>query len=112
MKFRHCFIDEKGNIWKSTSLTTLSKDLPVFQFNIESIDLETLIRWQLINIRDYLYHYKSISDAKLDIPIILRSDGYIMDGWHRVMKALLEGLVYLPAKQFKVDPPPDFTPDD
>jgi len=43
------------------------------------------------------------------------SDGRVMDGMHRVCKALLEGRETIAALQFELDPEPDFRdvqPDD
>jgi hypothetical protein len=31
-----------------------------------------------------------------------------MDGWHRIIKAIHEGITELPAKKFIEDPEPDF----
>ena len=41
------------------------------------------------------------------IPILLRSDEYIMDGWHRVLKALTMGHKKIPAKVIVNLPKPD-----
>ncbi|MFH1692307.1 MAG: hypothetical protein ABIC68_07085 [Candidatus Omnitrophota bacterium] len=110
MKFKNCFIDEKGNIWKAESLIKSAKNLPIFKYDISKVDLDTIIRWKLVNLRDYLNHFQRVCDADASKPIILRADGYIMNGWHRVIQALHEGLLYLPAKQFTVNPEPDFKP--
>ncbi len=108
MKFKDCFIDEKGNVWRAYSLIEASKDFPIIQFDITKISLEEILRWKLVNLRDYLNHYRRVAIADLNNPIILRSDGYIMNGWHRVIKALNKGVTYLPAKQLKELPKPDF----
>lgn len=110
MKFRNCFINEEGQIWKDTSLIRAAEGLPVFQFDITGLNPNELLRWKLVNLRDYLNHYQRVTNADLSKPIILRSDGFIMNGWHRVIKALAEGRKFLPAKRFQIDPPPDFEP--
>ena len=46
-------------------------------------------------------------DADLAFPVILSSDGRIMDGMHRVCKALLHGHTHITAVRFAADPPPD-----
>ncbi len=107
MKFKNCFIDDKGNVWRTESLIEASKDLPVEPFDINSISLDEIIRWKIVNVRDYICHYKRVKNADCNIPIILRSDGYPMDGWHRIIKALAEGLT-LTARRFIKDPEPDF----
>ena len=110
MKFKNCFIDGEGNVWKAESLIKAAESLPIFQYDITKIDLDTIIRWKLVNLRDYLNHFQRICQVDISKPIILRSDGYIMNGWHRVIKALHDGMNELPAKQFKIDPVPDFSP--
>jgi len=108
MKFKDCFIDNKGNIWKVATLIKYSKELPIFLFNITQISLEEIIKWQIINLRDFVNHFSRINTADLSIPILLRSDGYCMNGWHRIIKALVLEMTHLPAKKFKLDPEPDF----
>lgn len=108
MKFKNCFIGKDGDIWKEKTLIEASKDLPVIQFDVNSIPLDEEIRWNTDNLRDYITHYSRVTKADLTIPIILRSDGYPMDGWHRIIKARFEGLQYLPARKFKTNPEPDF----
>ena len=41
-------------------------------------------------------------------PIILGDDGRVMDGMHRVARALLEGRVSIQAVQFEEIPEPDY----
>ncbi|MEN3371391.1 MAG: hypothetical protein V7609_3534 [Verrucomicrobiota bacterium] len=49
-----------------------------------------------------------INETDLDFPIILSSEGRVMDGMHRVLKALLGGWQSIEAVQFEHDPEPDF----
>ncbi|HEX4683107.1 MAG TPA: hypothetical protein VH277_10375 [Gemmatimonadaceae bacterium] len=48
-----------------------------------------------------------VHDAELSYPIILAANGAIMDGRHRVTKALMLGLETIDAVQFGEDPAPD-----
>lgn len=60
-------------------------------------------------------HARLINDADLSHPIILSSDGRVMDGMHRVVKAFLGGHSTITAVTFTEDPEPDHTdvqPDD
>jgi len=107
MKLRHCFIDGRGNIWKDSTLVDASKSLPIEPFKVSNISLDEKLHWKITNLRDYVAHYKRVMDADCSIPIILRSDGYPMDGWHRIIKALKED-INLTARRFKEDPEPDF----
>ena len=58
--------------------------------------------------RAMLEHVKLMDDADLSFPIILAADGGVMDGMHRVAKAVREGRSEIAAVQFLVDPPPDY----
>jgi hypothetical protein len=54
-------------------------------------------------------------DCDLAFPIILSSEGRVMDGMHRVCKALVENRAEIEAVRFVHDPAPDYIgvhPDD
>ena len=53
-------------------------------------------------------HARLIEQADLRFPIILSADGAVMDGMHRVAKALLKGHSEIEAVRFAHDPAPDF----
>lgn len=57
--------------------------------------------------RTMLAHMKLIEEADLSFPIILSADGDVMDGMHRVAKAVLQGRQEIEAVQFEDDPEPD-----
>jgi hypothetical protein len=58
--------------------------------------------------RAMIEHLHLIEQADLSFPIILSASGAVMDGMHRVAKAVLEGRETIEAVQFDVDPPPDY----
>ena len=49
-----------------------------------------------------------LNSADLTCPIILSSDGSIMDGSHRLVAASIKELKMLPTVRFDVDPAPDY----
>ncbi len=60
-------------------------------------------------------HARLINEADLGYAVILSSDGRVMDGMHRVLKALMLGQSHIRAVRFLTDPEPDFVgvdPDD
>jgi hypothetical protein len=70
---------------------------------------------KLITCRQIADHARLIRDSDFTFPIILSSDGRVMDGMHRVCKALLENLPDIEAVRFFHDPEPDYIgvdPDD
>jgi hypothetical protein len=72
-------------------------------------------RVQQLTCREIVGHTRLILDCDLAFPIIVSSDGRVMDGMHRVCKALLEGCADIEAVRFITDPAPDYVgvhPDD
>jgi hypothetical protein len=57
---------------------------------------------------DRTTYAKLINETELKYPIILSQDGRVMDGMHRVCKALILGLESISAVQFTIEPEPDF----
>ena len=58
--------------------------------------------------RNIVEHAKLISNADLHYPIILCHEGRVMDGMHRVCKALMLGKSHIKAVQFKFYVEPDY----
>jgi hypothetical protein len=70
---------------------------------------------QRLTCREVVDHARLMLDCDLDFPIIVSSDGRVMDGMHRICKALLEGRAEIDAVRFLQDPEPDYVginPDD
>ena len=57
--------------------------------------------------RALLEHLRLIEEADLSFPIILSTDGAVMDGMHRVAKAVLQSRHDIEAVRFEQDPEPD-----
>lgn len=49
-----------------------------------------------------------MTTADLSYPVILAADGRVMDGMHRIAKALAMGLETVDAVQFQKQPEPDY----
>lgn len=108
--------------WDVHHLVELSRGLPVETVPLDQIrELDTAY-WFFIDgvpptVREVVAHAKLIELAELSYPIILAPDGQVMDGMHRVARALLEGrteiaavrLTYLPEPTFR-DCQPDELP--
>lgn len=110
---------ERGLLsWDVDRLVRLTKDLPVRQVPLGEIR-ELDERWsgddERPTWRAMVEHIRLLEAADLSFPIILSADGRVMDGMHRVTKALLQGRDFIDAVQFREDPPPDHVglgPDD
>jgi hypothetical protein len=56
------------------------------------------------NLRDFIAHCKLVNEADLSYPIILNEDGAVIDGKHRLCKAILDGRETIATKRFESDP--------
>jgi len=107
---------DNGDYWKASTLYEAAKqqECELLQIPIEHLDW-TPVRFGNANrICDFAYHYKRASQADVKIPILLGPMGSIMDGMHRLAKAIAEDVEYLSAYRLTYMPPPDETktPDD
>ena len=98
--------------WDIDRLVMLTKNLPTIQVPLSAIGELDKPYWYdhgyLPTCRNVAEHARLILEADLAFPIILSSDGGVMDGMHRVAKAAMEGRSSLSAKQFLQDPEPDY----
>jgi hypothetical protein len=96
--------------WDVDRLVRLSNDLPRQCIPLSSIrELDEI--WfgedERPTWRTMLEHMKLIDEADLSFPIILSSSGTVMDGMHRIAKAVRLGRQGIEAVQFDQDPEPD-----
>jgi hypothetical protein len=102
-------------IWDVTRLIKLASALPTIQIpvaTIRELDQEMWFggpRNVRPTCREVVGHVRRIQEANLAHPIILSADGRVMDGMHRIAKALMEGRTHIDAKRFDIDPTPDRT---
>jgi hypothetical protein len=95
--------------WDVERLVALSKDLEPERVAIASIrELDEPYWGEPMTCRSVAEHARLISAADLAHPVILSSDGHVMDGMHRVLKALAAGESHIRAVRFRTDPEPDF----
>ncbi len=99
-------------IWDVHRLIELSRNLPVQQIALSEIaELDEAFWFDETTkpvCREIALHAKLIAETDLSYPIILASDGRVMDGMHRVCKAFLEGQQTIAAVRFQQDPDPDY----
>ena len=96
--------------WDVDRLVELTRDLPrtrVPLTRIYELDEPWTVDDPGANWRGFVEHVQLMHDANLAYPIILSADGRVMDGMHRVAKALSLGHTEIDAVQFLTDPPPD-----
>lgn len=94
-QYHHREVDGKTLIWNVNRLLELSKDFPIIHISLENIREVNEPYWfaagSTVTTKDILEHMKLVNEASLDYPIMLCSEGRIIDGMHRVAKAYLAG---------------------
>ena len=105
--------------WDVDKLIELTKSLEVIQVRVNDMLESNKYHWyhgdNLPTVKSIFDHMKLVQECSLDYPIILSSEGKIMDGMHRVGKAYINNFYYINAVQFTVTPKPDYVnihPDD
>jgi hypothetical protein len=99
--------------WDVDRLIAVSAHLPVEQVDVATIaELDTTY-WSdgtgtSRTVRQIVEHARLILAVDLGYPVILGSDGRVMDGMHRIARALLEGRPRVPGRRFTAPLPPDF----
>lgn len=96
--------------WDVDRLIQLTATLPRTRIPLERIR-ELDEAWfgddELPTWRGMIEHWRLVEAADLSFPIILSASGRVMDGMHRVVKAVWEGRHDIEAVQFAEDPAPD-----
>lgn len=69
--------------------------------------LNVYYTYSKLTLREMVMHMKAVQKADLSFPIILDEDGELMDGRHRIMRAMLEGRETIKAVRFDENPTPD-----
>lgn len=88
-----------------TDLIEASKDCEVFDLVLKGVDLG-VCPWGEIDIKDIAEHIIRVNKADMQYPVILDDTGYICDGWHRVVKAIVNGDKSIKAVRLTVMPEP------
>lgn len=99
--------------WDVRRLVELSREFPVKEVPLSEIAELDETHWyehegDSPTCRSLLEHMRLIDEADIRFPIILDEDGRVMDGMHRVCRAIREGRDGVPAVQFANTPQPDF----
>lgn len=106
---------EKGLLaWDVDRLVELASDLIPVEVPLSEIRELDKAFWygreeDRATCRSVALHAKLILEADLSYPVILSSDGRVMDGMHRICKALIKGSESVTALRFTQDPEPDYT---
>ena len=100
----------KRLLWYTEGLWKQAEQLVPFELEVASVkelDENCWFGSGGPTLREVLRHFERIQKADLSYPIILNDDGSLMDGGHRLCKAILEGRTKIKAVQFLTMPVPD-----
>ena len=110
----HFWPGEHGlDAWDVHRLIELSREFPVIEVLVTSITEVESNYWfghgfGEPTVRNVVEHMRLVQEVDSTIPIILGVDGRVMDGMHRIARALLEGRPMISAVRFAAHPEPDF----
>jgi hypothetical protein len=110
------FIRPSGNgyyAWDVDKLIEASVGSPVVTLDLRDIRELDENYWyngegDIPTCRSIAEHFKLVMEADLDYPVILSSERLVMDGMHRIIKALVSGHTAIDAVILEKTPPPDF----
>ena len=108
------FRSDAGGIdaWDVDRLVALSASLPVRDVPLEEIaEIESTYWYDhgyVPTVRSVVDHARLIGEVDMKWPIILSHDGRVMDGMHRVARALLDGAETVRAVRFDEPIAPDY----
>ena len=99
--------------WDIDKLIEASKTFPVVAVDLDGIkELDENFWYQgehdIASCRSIVLHVQLINEADLSYPVILSEERRVMDGMHRIVKALTLGHKTIDAVIFENTPPPDF----
>ena len=105
-------IDGKTHIWDINKLLSTLNNHPITQIPLNTIQELNENYWfsdhATITTQDIIEHMKLVNETDLSFPILMCPDYLIMDGMHRVAKAVLDNREYINAYVLSIMPQADY----
>ena len=98
--------------WNVAKLVKLSECLKPFKIPMAGLNVVDIYPSQVFSTAEFVTHIRKVKYADLRRPIILSDEGLVMDGRHRVMRAMLDEKKYILAVRFTETPEPCITLED
>lgn len=95
-------------VWRVPCLIERAKNLTPFDLPLAAIHSGEKIWEPIASAYDLARQMRRVMDVDTSYPIILSAEGFIMDGWHRVARALLDGKATIKAVRFDETPAHDY----
>ncbi len=110
--FRRSATGDGFDAWDVDRLVELSRGLQVERVPLSAIHEVDEVYWfDGVNpptVRAVIEHMHLVREVDPQYPILLGCDGRLMDGMHRVVRAIPEGQTEIEARRFNEDPEPDY----
>lgn len=101
-----------GSGWNAKTLIKHAEKEKLVPFKLYLNNINIGVNPFTINdLYDFIAHCQRVNNTDLKYPVIMSETGLILDGWHRVAKAILTGKEYVYAVRFIKNPPMDIEPD-
>lgn len=97
-----------GKVWVVTNLIARADGLEPFDLPLAAIHLATDVWAPETSPYGMAHHMRRALDVDTSRAVILSEEGFIMDGWHRVLRALIDGKAAIKAVRFAKTPPHDY----
>lgn len=95
-------------VWVIANLIEKAKDLAPFDLPLAAIYSGSEVWTPVASAYGLAKEMRRVLDVDTSHPIILDQEGFIMDGWHRVARALIDGKATIKAVRFDETPAPDY----
>ena len=78
--------------WYIPTLLKYAEENHVIEMDLDlaSIDL-SVMPWSCKSILQFIQHCIDVEDVSFKYPVLLSPGGWVMNGWHRVVKGILDG---------------------
>lgn len=112
-QYHHRNVDGDRCLWDVHRLIRMSRSLVPQRVALSEIGELDENWWyqsadQIPTPRDMTHHMQLVQAADLKYPVILCAEARVMDGMHRICKALMQGQEYVNAVKFLETPAPDY----
>lgn len=105
------YYDGNG-MWIIANLISRASKLPVKEMPLDHLNFSNIGFDAGNSIRKFVSHMKAAMDVDLKYPIILDEDGFVMDGRHRIARAIFEGKETIKFVRFEETHAPDYWEDE
>jgi hypothetical protein len=95
-------------VWTVANLIERARGLEPFDLPLAAIYAGAHVWHPIESPYEFARHMRRVLDVDTSHPVILDEEGFIMDGWHRVTRALVDGKTTIKAVRFAKTPPHDY----